>query len=113
MALNSIGSFTPGPWRVGKHMTTVVSNHHVNVSHKYHGTDGGVNDTEYYGGNLIAESVLCRENAILIATTPDMYKLLNDLVISTKKEQLDSTIRKAKELLSYITEEIDGAVGVK
>lgn len=73
---------TPGPWKVGKYKTTVVSEHKVNVtpSSNLVGHDGGVNEVEYYGGSLIAESILRDENTYLIAAAPEMYSALNNLI---------------------------------
>lgn len=75
-------SHTSGPWKVGKHKTTVVSEHKVEVTPAANliGHDGGVNEVEHYGGSLIAESILRAENTHLIAAAPEMYNALNNLI---------------------------------
>ncbi|MFE7817834.1 hypothetical protein ACFU1R_06470 [Priestia megaterium] len=75
-------SHTPGPWKVGKHKTTVVSEQKVDVTPAPNliGHDGGVNEVEHYGGSLIAESILRHENVNLITAAPDMYNALNNLI---------------------------------
>jgi len=51
--------FTPEPWRLGNASGTIVANHPIV------GGLQGSNDTDYYGGFLIAESV-SHSNAIRI-----------------------------------------------
>lgn len=65
--------WTAGPWRIGKHGGSVVSDTAV-----AHGP-GGCDCVEYYGGHLIAESI-SSANAKLIAAAPDMVELLAELV---------------------------------
>lgn len=60
---------TPGPWRVGKHPYTVVSDQPVP---EVRGSDL---DLDYYGGHLIAESI-APKNAPLISAAPDLYEAL-------------------------------------
>lgn len=60
-------SHTPGPWRIGKYPSTVVAD--VPSGH-----DDQTN-LDYYGGHLIAESVLAH-NTNLIAVAPEMLEKL-------------------------------------
>lgn len=71
---------TPGPWRIGKYPSTIISSSRVETTRSTINNDGGVNDVEYYGGSLIAESVLRHENAKLIAAAPAMLEVLAQLV---------------------------------
>lgn len=75
-------TFTPGPWKLGKNPTTVVSDHPVKVtlSPELVCEDSRVNDREAFGGCLIAEGILREENAQLIASAPDMFQALDDLL---------------------------------
>lgn len=95
---------TPGPWKVGKYKTTVVSEHKVEVTPASNliGHDGGANDTEYYGGSLIAESILRDENAKLIAAAPEMYEVLIGLTLVENEDELDDVIDQAKKLINNI-----------
>lgn len=61
-------SHTPGPWRVSEEVGGAV------VSEKpVEGMLQGGDDTDYYGGYLICESVT-RANARLIAAAPDLLE---------------------------------------
>lgn len=65
---------TPGPWRAGSGTGgkgSVVSDQ-LAV-----GALNGSNDVDYYGGNLIAESV-ARENIPLIASAPELLIVARD-----------------------------------
>lgn len=50
---------TPGPYRIGKHGNSIVSDSTV---------DGmsGANEPEYYGGNMVAESVTPANAALIV-----------------------------------------------
>lgn len=65
--------WTPGPWRIGTHGGSVVSDNLVE-----HGPNG-CDCVEYYGGHLIAESI-SPANAKLVAAAPDMLALLQELI---------------------------------
>ncbi|MEX3713504.1 hypothetical protein ABFV99_13965 [Cytobacillus horneckiae] len=91
---------TLGPWKIGKHSTTVVSEHQVETTNKRH--DGGVNDQKYYGGSLIGESILRKENAALIAAAPDMYEVLLALAFLESDTDYDEVIERAQEIVKNI-----------
>ena len=64
---------TPGPWQIGKNFGSVVCDTPVpGIS--------GSDDTEYYGGHLIAESVT-EANARLIAAAPELLEALRMFVV--------------------------------
>ena len=63
---------TPGPWQIGKNFGSVVCDTPVPGIR-------GSDDTEYYGGHLIAESVT-EANARLIAAAPELLEALQDMV---------------------------------
>ena len=66
---------TPGPWRVGK-TGCVVSDSDKNI------TIGGAIGKEaidYFGGNLICESVM-PSNAKLIAAAPELLEALQEII---------------------------------
>ena len=69
--------FTPGPWRLGYGHTVVADS-----------TEGltirGSIEPEYYGGNMIAESV-APANCHLISAAPELYAAL-DLALSHMSE---------------------------
>lgn len=67
---------TPGPWKVGKLDSVVVSDSDKNLT--INGATGKEN-TDYYGGNLICESVSSC-NAKLIAAAPELLEVLQGLV---------------------------------
>ncbi|BCT30325.1 MULTISPECIES: hypothetical protein [Bacillus subtilis group] len=93
---------TPGPWRIGKYPSTIVSSSRVETTRATINNDGGVNDVEYYGGSLIAESVLRHENAKLIAAAPAMLEVLAQLVHCNDEDELGCIITSAKKVLSMI-----------
>lgn len=67
---------TPGPWRIGNITGTVVADHSIP-------TDGrvtGHNDTDYYGGHLIAESIWRREDSELIAAAPELLEVVVEFI---------------------------------
>ena len=93
-------TFTPGPWTVGRIITTVISPNTVETTRKYGGSpDGGVNDVEHYGGSLIAESVLRRENAHLISAAPDMYNTLVNLIAVEDERELEIVMYEARKAI--------------
>lgn len=63
---------TPGPWRRGKTSTTVVSESALGIDMMGATDESAI---EYYGGNLIAESVSAN-NTALIAAAPEMAEAL-------------------------------------
>jgi len=69
--MTTITTQTPGPWRKG-HGSFIVSD---NPAPGCQGSD----DTEYYGGHLICESV-SSANARLIAAAPELLAACRSLV---------------------------------
>ena len=68
---------TPGPWQIGKNFGSVVCDTPVpGIS--------GSDDTEYYGGHLIAESVT-EANARLIAAAPELLEALKELMVAADR----------------------------
>ena len=91
---------TPGPWRQGNYPHTVVSESALGID-IIGATDEGA--VEYYGGNLIAESVSTR-NVPIIAAAPEMKEALEAayLVLTsqeTKPEIMANTIAMVREAL--------------
>ena len=90
--------YTPGPWRLGIE-GTVVSDSDENIT-----ASGGIGkeSTDYYGGNLICETV-SKGNAKLIASAPELlealkkasYKLVG--VDDSLRNFIDCLIQKATE----------------
>lgn len=61
--------YSKGNWSLGKTCGSVVTD----CSEGFE-KDTGHSDTEYYGGYLIAESILKPEDAHLIAAAPDLLR---------------------------------------
>lgn len=77
----------PGPWRIGRIKSTVVCDSRVEGPR-------GANDTAYYGGNLISESV-APQNARLIAAAPALLEyflesmaMIHDMASSPDMKQI-------------------------
>ena len=68
---------TPGPWQIGKNFGSVVCDTPVPGIR-------GSDDTEYYGGHLIAESVT-EANARLIAAAPELLEALKELMVAADR----------------------------
>lgn len=62
---------TPTPWRVGKNGTSIVSDSPDGLTL---GGATGDDAIEYYGGNLIAESVSPENAAFIVAACNDYLK---------------------------------------
>jgi hypothetical protein len=71
---------TPGPWRVGKRGGCVVCDSDKGLT-----ISGAIGEQaiEYYGGNLIGESISI-DNAKLIAAAPELLESLQWLVSQIK-----------------------------
>ncbi|UOE58117.1 hypothetical protein [Cytobacillus oceanisediminis] len=108
-------SFTPGPWKVGRLETTVVSEAKLQTTRHYgrYGADGGANDSQYYGGNLIGESILRIENATLISAAPDMYEVLQQLIHCGDEDELGCIIQDAKKAIEKAEGKDDAAERIK
>jgi len=72
-----MSNHTPGNWQLGKTGGTVVTD----VIPDNALTHTGHADKEYYGGYLIAESVLSMDDAKLIAAAPTMKKQLEQFAM--------------------------------
>ena len=72
-----------GSWKVGIPGTVVTDDPTDFIGKGFN--SGGRDDTQYYGGYLIAESILKPADAHLMSAAPDMYKVLKDL----KKKSTD------------------------
>lgn len=66
---------TKGKWKLGKTGGTVVSDY---VPDNANGNTGHA-ETDYYGGFLIAESILFKADAKLIAAAPEMFQMLKTI----------------------------------
>ena len=91
---------TPGPWRQGKTSATVVSDSALGIDMMGATDESAI---EYYGGNLIAESV-STNNTALIAAAPEMKEALEAayLVLTsqeTRPEIMANTITMVRETL--------------
>lgn len=63
-------------WKQGKQSDCIVSNVKKNLLDD----NKGHNDTEYYGGYLVCESIAVQEHKDLIASAPEMKEMLNHFV---------------------------------
>lgn len=96
-----MGAISDGKWSLGKTGGTVVTdNDEVLQNHSQ-----GHGDKEYYGGYLIAESILKIEDAILISAAKDLLdaciqwkaaESMGDLQeLQNAKSSRDAAIKKA------------------
>ncbi|HEX8894410.1 MAG TPA: hypothetical protein VF783_13860 [Terriglobales bacterium] len=93
---------TGGTWSVGEHGLTVVTTESIA------GCPGtGHNDTEYYGGNLICESVWRPADAHLIAAAPAMLDALEHIVEYWNRDRNDEAMHNA---LWHIIETAESAI---
>lgn len=78
---------TGGNWRVGKHSGCVVTDAPIPGA-----VGSGHSEVEYYGGNLICESVYRPADARLIAAAPDLLSELQNIA-NAKPETWDEETR--------------------
>jgi hypothetical protein len=62
---------TPGPWLLGKIGDTVITNAETPTSKDHF---------EYYGGQVVAESISSDDDRRLIAAAPQLFEALDSLV---------------------------------
>lgn len=74
---------TGGKWTVGKNPRTVVSTVAPAGTEDGHTGHSDPKSVEYYGGNLIAESIWNPADARVLATAPSMLDLLEEFVDNT------------------------------
>lgn len=93
---------SPGPWRVGKIKSTVVCDSHICGLI-------GANARDYYGGNLIGESV-APNNVRLIAAAPALLEyflesmaMIHDMASSPDMKQIvDSFVIAATKVKIHV-----------
>jgi hypothetical protein len=68
-------NISKGNWTLGKTGGTVVTDDGFGFPE-----DKGHSETEYYGGYLIAESILKKSDATLISASPDLLEALQKSV---------------------------------
>ncbi len=81
------GAFTPGPWRLGRQSDAVVADtpagHSEDAAH-----------VAYYGGHLVAESIL-PNNRALIAAAPELLEALKALTHSLDADHFEHDDQRA------------------
>jgi hypothetical protein len=95
-------AWTPGPWRIGNHFSVVCDT-----------TAGRARDErarEFYGGELICESVT-EPNARLIAKAPELCQVLKQFcslfdrggnLLELREDQLAATLETAEQVILEI-----------
>jgi hypothetical protein len=68
--------YTPGPWRPGKPGTVVAD---ASTVVGFEDMNSGHTAVDYYGGNLVAESILMQGNINLISAAPEMLEALKNI----------------------------------
>jgi hypothetical protein len=96
--------YSKGNWSVGKYGSVVTDNGEGFL------TTTGHDETEYYGGYLIAESILKPADAHLIAAAPDLLSALVDLTLvsdlsSHLLDRAEKAIMKARGITDVEFEE--------
>jgi hypothetical protein len=90
-----------GNWTIGKTGGTVVTD--IDEGFPANTGHSGKENTDYYGGNLICESILRIEDAKLIAAAPEMLEVLETIENDANQvpewlwERIKSVIKKATE----------------
>lgn len=93
---------TPGPWIIGKIGGTVISE---NIPEQFKDLKTGHIDSEYYGGFLIAESILTKKDAKLIAAAPDLLDACQSVMESPRGETLSfEVLTKLYDAIKKATE---------
>lgn len=96
---------TKGPWRIGKHTNSVISDNSNGL--EINGATGE-EAVKYYGGNLICESVSI-ENAKLIAAAPDLLEACLKVInggygCAPSVEYMDSLKKECEKAIKKATE---------
>lgn len=99
---------TKGNWSIGI-PGTVVSDNGDNTPE-----NTGHDDTEYYGGYLVCESIASKADAQLISASPELLRVLNGMTLSMKAHP-DYQFGRNQEFIDYVEsaeEVISKALGV-
>lgn len=77
-------TYTPGPWEIGLFNGVVVAR--IDVAPDPEGRITGHYDEKYYGGYLIAESILHEADARLVAAAPELLECLKEAIEDAELE---------------------------
>ncbi len=72
-------------WKKGKQSGCIVSNIKKNLLDD----NKGHNDTDYYGGYLVCESIAVQEHKDLITSAPEMKRMLKMFINAIESTTLD------------------------
>jgi len=81
---------TPGPWLIGKHGSI--------ISDPGNNNEGNNNVIDFYGGNVVCESIQIAANAYLIAAAPELLEALEKIALGEGWQAViaNVVIKKAK-----------------